>query len=261
MISRGSYIVPSAILAVAVHALVAFALAMNWNSKATISIPKAQRYYIAASLVAHNPYTVKKEEEQRKAASERERRQRLARERQEAEKRARLAAAKREQARREKLAREEAQKEDQARLIARVKKVEAADKARAKAAAERAAQAKKENALSMAVMQEQDARQAVTDDEKAMAYVARIKQTIIQNWSRPPSARNGMQALLKVHLVPDGEVVAVTVAKSSGNSAFDRSAVLAVQKAQSFDVPSDPRLFEKYFRTFEVLFRPEDLRQ
>jgi len=69
-----------------------------------------------------------------------------------------------------------------------------------------------------------------------------------------------MEALLKVHLVPTGEVVDVALVKSSGNDAFDRSAVLAVQKAGRFMVPSDSSEFERNFRQFEVLFRPEDLR-
>ena len=36
-----------------------------------------------------------------------------------------------------------------------------------------------------------------------------------------------MQALLRVYLVPTGEVVNVVVEESSGNEAFDRSALLA----------------------------------
>lgn len=250
-----SYIVPSVLLALAVHALVVVVLVMNWNRKPHIEIARAQQYYIKAELVARNPYTVRKEEQERAAANERARRQRIEQERQAAEERAKLAQQKLEQQRRAQLAREQAQKEDQAQLIQQVVKEQRADKT-SKAAAER----KRQEDLSLAVLNEQNARQAVTNDEKAMAYVQQIKRVIIQNWSRPPSARNGMQATLKVHLVPDGEVVNVTVVKSSGNDAFDRSAILAVQKAQRFDVPSDPRLFERYFREFEVLFRPEDLR-
>ena len=81
-------------------------------------------------------------------------------------------------------------------------------------------------------------------------------------WSRPPSARNGMEALLQIQLIPTGEVVSVSVLKSSGNAAFDRSAINAVQKAASFpELQSLPtREFEKTFRRFRLLFRPEDLR-
>jgi TonB family protein len=101
-----------------------------------------------------------------------------------------------------------------------------------------------------------------TADEMAASYAALIQQTVINYWSRPPSARNGMEALLAIQLIPTGEVVSVSVLKSSGNSAFDRSAINAVEKAGSFpelqNLPS--REFEKSFRRFRLLFRPEDLR-
>ena len=69
-----------------------------------------------------------------------------------------------------------------------------------------------------------------------------------------------MEALLRVRLIPTGEVIDVNVEKSSGNDAFDRSAVLAVRKAERFIVPADSRRFERDFREFPVLFRPDDLR-
>ena len=103
-------------------------------------------------------------------------------------------------------------------------------------------------------------RRAVTDDERAQAYVSQIRREIVQNWSRPPSARNGMEVILRVFLVPTGEVVNVMVEESSGNEAFDRSATLAVNKAERFLVPAESRQFERNFREFTVLFRPEDLR-
>jgi colicin import membrane protein len=90
--------------------------------------------------------------------------------------------------------------------------------------------------------------------------VQQIQRDIIQNWSRPPSARNGMQVILRVYLVPTGEVVDVTVLEGSGNEAFDRSAIQAVRKAERFDVPVDAEQFEKNFRQFSVLFKPDDLR-
>jgi colicin import membrane protein len=96
----------------------------------------------------------------------------------------------------------------------------------------------------------------------AASYAALIQQTVVNYWSRPPSARNGMETLLSIQLIPTGDVVSVTIVKSSGNSAFDRSAVNAVEKAGSFpelqNLPSGE--FEKTFRRFSLLFRPEDLR-
>jgi colicin import membrane protein len=116
--------------------------------------------------------------------------------------------------------------------------------------------------LARAVQEEEQLDTALTADEMASSYAALIQQTVVNYWSRPPSARNGMEALLQIQLIPTGEVVSVRVIKSSGNTAFDRSAMNAVEKAGSFpelqNLPT--REFEKSFRRFRLLFRPEDLR-
>jgi colicin import membrane protein len=127
-------------------------------------------------------------------------------------------------------------------------------------AAELAAIARSE--LSQAMAEEDQEQVAMSSDDIAASYAALIQQTVVSYWSRPPSARNGMEVLLALQLIPTGEVVSVTVVKSSGNTAFDRSAINAVQKAEQFpelkNLPS--REFEKTFRRFRLLFRPEDLR-
>jgi len=97
------------------------------------------------------------------------------------------------------------------------------------------------------------------DEIAAQSYRAGIYQRIVDNWSRPPSARNGMEVELRVELVPTGDVVAVTILRGSGNTAFDQSAEAAVRKARRFEVPKESRLFEQRFRRFNLLFRPEDL--
>ncbi len=248
----------SAILALGFHAAVVSLLLMNWENEDEIHTPAVKPYYIEATVVDENPYRAKKAKEQEKKNA--------ARKRQVAKRKA---------------------EEKAARLnneaIARAKKLElenqlaAQRKEEKKLADEKAAQAlrdskpqdritdekervKMEQGLALSILEEQNYRRAVTDDEKAMAYVAQIQRDIIQNWSRPPSARNGMEALLRVFLVPTGEVVNVVLEDSSGNDAFDRSALLAVRKAERFQVPSESRQFERNFREFTVLFRPEDLR-
>lgn len=96
-------------------------------------------------------------------------------------------------------------------------------------------------------------------DAETMTYAAAIRKAVAGVWSRPPSARLGMQARLRVDLVPSGDLLAVAVLESSGNPAFDRSAEAAVRKAGRFVVPKESRLFEKSFRRFTLLFKPEDL--
>ena len=62
--------------------------------------------------------------------------------------------------------------------------------------------------------------------------------------------------------MPTGEVVGVGVLESRGNSAFDRSAMTAVERVARFPEVAklDNRLFESSFRRFQLVFKPEDLR-
>ena len=116
--------------------------------------------------------------------------------------------------------------------------------------------------LSTSPAQKPQAQTAAVTGELSASFVALIQRTVINYWSRPPSARNGMECELVVQLVPTGEVVSVTVVRSSGNAAFDASAVNAVKKAAAFpelqQLPSAE--FEKNFRRLNLIFRPEDLR-
>ena len=91
---------------------------------------------------------------------------------------------------------------------------------------------------------------------------ATIQAAVISRWTRPPSARNGMVSILSIQLVPTGEVIGVGVIQSSGNTAFDRSAMTAVERAGRFPeiAKVDNRTFEANFRRFQLIFKPEDLR-
>lgn len=156
---------------------------------------------------------------------------------------------------------------------AQVKQAEDAAKQRqaAELAAEQQRQAQEQQRLikeaafdlDEAIEVETQAQQAKTDAELANSHIALITQMIVQNWSRPASARNNMEAELQLDLVPTGEVVNVVVIKSSGNSAFDRSAIAAVQRAGRFpELQQLPySVFQQYFRRLRMKFKPEDLRR
>ena len=107
--------------------------------------------------------------------------------------------------------------------------------------------------------QELEARE---DEEVAKSYYQIIRQRLSDNWSRPPSARLGMTAKVRIILVPTGRVVGVVIESSSGDLAFDRSVEQAIRKVNQFVELQgmDDRLFELRFRQVTVLFSPEDLR-
>lgn len=123
-------------------------------------------------------------------------------------------------------------------------------------------QRQREVNMAQALAAEESLLMAEQSDVVAQSYIAAIADRIERNWSRPPSARNGMLCVLRIMLVPTGQVVDVSVVKSSGNSSFDRSAVQAVQKVERFDelknMPTD--VFEANFRELILNFSPEDLR-
>ena len=116
--------------------------------------------------------------------------------------------------------------------------------------------------LAAALDREDSLAGAVTAEQMSASYAASIRDTVESYWSAPPSARNGMEALLAIQLVPTGELVSVSVLRSSGSAAFDRSALNAVEKAAAFpELRNLPRReFERRFRRFQLLFRPETLR-
>ena len=103
-------------------------------------------------------------------------------------------------------------------------------------------------------------RQEVAEvSEKVSSYMAMIQRKIMENWSRPSTARNGMEAELEARLLPSGEITSVRIVKGSGSRAFDDSALLAVEKVRKFDLPEDAGLYERKFKRIRLHFRPEDL--
>jgi len=108
-----------------------------------------------------------------------------------------------------------------------------------------------------------DSKPTVKEDELAAnSYRQLIQRRLAENWNRPPSARREMETIIRLQLVPTGRVVGVTILKSSGDTAFDRSVEQAAFKADQFFglQKMSPSLFEKKFRQVDILFNPQDLR-
>jgi len=168
-----------------------------------------------------------------------------------------------EQQAREQQAREQAAREAEQRRQEQARQKAEAERQRQEAEAQqRRLEALANASFADALADESEAlaeAEADAAEQVAQSFRYGIYEKVVANWSRPPSARNRMEAKLLVELVPTGDVVAVTVLDSSGSEAFDRSAEAAVRKAGRFEVPDDSSVFERYFRRFTLLFRPEDL--
>ena len=87
-------------------------------------------------------------------------------------------------------------------------------------------------------------------------YITAIEQDVTRNWLLPPGGRRDLKTNLLIRLGPGGDVLDVHVTKSSGDTAFDRSAIAAVRKASPLPVP-EGEVFDRVFRSFNFVFEPE----
>ena len=164
-------------------------------------------------------------------------------------------------------------KEEQAKIAKAKAEKEAAEKKRKAEELKQQAEAAKKTQREREAQEEQRRIQAAqqkeakhisetNDDANTKSYEEMLIERVQQNWSRPPSARRGMEVTLEVNMLPTGVVTGLRIIKSSGDAAFDRSAEQAVRRVDRFTeaMQIPPDIFEKYFRVFRFTFSPEDLR-
>ncbi|MGC4011018.1 MAG: cell envelope integrity protein TolA [Pseudomonas sp.] len=145
--------------------------------------------------------------------------------------------------------------------------VEAAKKkaaASAAAAARKATEDKKAQALADLLSNDTQRQQALADEqgnEVAGNFDDLIVSLVSQQWSRPPSARNGMSVEVLIQMLPSGAITNVSVTRSSGDKPFDDSAVAAVRNVGR--IPElqnlDRATFDSLYRQRRMVFKPEDL--
>ncbi|MGC6481909.1 MAG: TonB family protein [Porticoccaceae bacterium] len=243
--ARTSYFV-AAIASIAFHGVVIAVVLANWEPETKNTVVQPQ--YIQAQLIELAPKqkpvkkpkaatSINKVAKQREIEKLRAKQKRLAEQKLQVQRSAKLLKDQQE-AERIRKAREEKQRK--------------LDEERARKEAEKAEQLRKEQELIM----------AKEDEQAANSYLQLIQGQISQQWNRPKSARRDMETLIELRLVPTGRIVGVKILESSGDPAFDLSVEQAVRKAQPFsDLQKlEPRIFEQYFRSLKIVFNPEDLR-
>ncbi|MGK0249486.1 MAG: colicin import membrane protein [Oleispira sp.] len=146
-------------------------------------------------------------------------------------------------------------KEKELKKQEKIAEQQAFEQAQEKSLLEALAEEQQQRSIEKAMAEEQQARKnvAITNE-----IAAQIEAKISQVWSYPPSARPDMEVVVRIQLIPTGEVINVSIITSSGNEALDRSVLAAISRAQPLPVPKDIRLFEQQFRNFIMPFRPED---
>ena len=245
MIGWRSGYITAVIASIGLHVLVVAAFLIDWPSESKDIVVQPQ--FIQAELIQLKP----KEKPKKKASNSKAKE--LSAKRREAEKQ-RAAKQRREQQR---------ISEQEAKRLEKLRQQEALRKKREQRQRElEQERARKQAALDEKLRQEQAAEIAEQEKQSASSYLQIIQSRLSQSWSRPPSARLGMQTLIELKLVPTGRIVGVKILQSSGDVAFDRSVEQAAFKAAPFSElqSMEPRIFEQYFRSVKVLFNPEDLR-
>jgi colicin import membrane protein len=184
-------------------------------------------------------------DEAAKREQERVAQEKLAKERAEQQERERVAAQKREQERKAQEDRDRQAREKQQR--------EEAAKAAAKAAAEKKRQQQLESDLQAQLAAEADAQKAA-EAGLLDVYIRSIQDKIERNWTRPLSAKPGLDCIVSVVQLPTGDVIEARVTACNGDDAVVRSIEAAVKLASPLPRPPNPNLFE---RNLNVRFKPE----
>ncbi|MGI2027077.1 TonB family protein [Endozoicomonas acroporae] len=255
-------------LSLILHLMMFGVLLVNWSADAHPKIAPAVP--ISAALVslpepAAKPQTVRKPAPSQVEQKRKEEAKRRAEAKKTAEAKRKKAEQQRQEQERQRalaLKREEERKKDELR-----KKEEAARERQELERRQREKEQKRKElqALEQAMAMEQQAlaaAQQLEHDQLLQAqYAALIKSLTSRYWSRPPSARNNMVAEIRISLSPFGDVLDITMLKSSGNDEFDRSVIQAIRRASPFSELKnlERRIFEQHFRRITFRFRPEDL--
>jgi colicin import membrane protein len=200
----------------------------------------------------------KKQEREREQQESKKKREQEERERQVAEdkrrqEQAKIAEQKRKDEDKRKAAEAEQKRKDEARQAEARKKQDAEER-------RKSAESSLREQLVREEKERTDAKAKAEQVARAQSELARfeglIRQKVERNWVRPAGWTKGMECVVRVRLAPTGEVINATVARPSGNPAFDRSVENAVYKASPLPLPEDKDLFE-HFRELELRFRPE----
>jgi colicin import membrane protein len=246
------------------------------EQKKAAEAQKAEKAKADAEAAAKKAESAKKEEAAKKAAetkkAEQQKQADIAKKKaEEAKKKAAEDAKKKAAEDAKKKAAEDAKK----KAAAEASKKKAAEEAKKKAAAtadakkkaaeaaRKSAEDKKAQALAELLSDSTERQAALADeigDEVAGDFDDLIRLRAAEGWTRPPSARKGMAVVLQVTMLPDGTVTGAGVARSSGDAAFDSSAVAAVKNIGRLTEMQglSPRDFQPY-RSFKMTFTPEDL--
>lgn len=251
---------------VLLHTTAFVAVSVTFRLPARPNLPPAAAAPIQGMVVdqavlereAERRETVARQERERQQRQERERREAVERERERvaAAERERVAATKREEERvaAEKREQERKQREARDREAREKQEREAAAQREREAAATRARQQQAERELQQMLAAERAQQEAVAAGLLDQ-YMFMIESRVKQYWSRPLSARPGIDCVVSVTQLPTGDVVDARVTSCNGDDAVRRSIEKAVRDASPLPRAPSQAVFS---RSFTIRFRPDE---
>ncbi|MDH5301215.1 MAG: cell envelope integrity protein TolA [Gammaproteobacteria bacterium] len=105
------------------------------------------------------------------------------------------------------------------------------------------------------LMEEESKLRAAADKAKATAMARQMqmmRSAIERHWNKV-GLRKGVSCVVRIRLLPTGQVAGVVLKTSSGDSKFDNSVQDAILRAQPLPMPSDRSLINE-FREIELEF-------
>ena len=257
----------SVVIAVTFHSAILALLVYLQSSKTPEALELIQPTVVKALLVNENPQLVnerkrleRRQQRVREQAAEEARAEKQRQEKAAAEARAEQQRKEREQAALRQ--RQEKERLDEERLRERKEQEKREEEQRRQRELAEAQRQQEQRERELERQQEAAAAEVASSEfEMVQSGTAIIQQAVQSVWSRPPSARNGMRAILQIRMLPTGEIVDVLITESSGDPAFDRSAENAVYSAAPFrELQALPiHVFNENFRSLSLIFQPEDL--
>ena len=111
-----------------------------------------------------------------------------------------------------------------------------------------------EESVRLAEIEAEEALNAARSSDDMARYMFALQQKVVRNWARPASAKAGLECVVRVRQLQDGQVISANVVSCNGDEAVVRSIEAAVRKASPLPVPANPILFEPDLR---FVFKPE----
>jgi colicin import membrane protein len=250
------------IFAVFVHVAFVLALIFSLDGKTPTPAVSSDVKIVKARVI--DEAKIKKERQRKEAIKRKKEQQKKAAEQKKREARKRAAKRKAEQKRKREQEKQRLVLKKKKEAEARKKKLAAEKKRKAEELRKKREEQERQTRIAelQKQMEQEEAErnkqaQRVAQQKEVDRFRALIKQAISNKWRIPVSARKGQECILKLRLIPSGEVVSVEVIKSSGDTIYDRSVEAAVFRASPLPLPpAESGLFNE-FREINVPFRLE----